>query len=102
MRLFFIPISVFCILISVFCLPTTALSQDFVQTEGIKSDLHKKNVKRIFFTSKRVATGELKEADFLSEYKLTNKSDLFFIAFMDNSLTNYKHRLLPAAIFSNR
>ena len=27
---------------------------------------------------------------------MTNKSDLFFIAFFDNSLTNYKHRLAPS------
>jgi CubicO group peptidase (beta-lactamase class C family) len=97
MRFSFLLISVFCIPISFLFFPISGLSQDLVQTEGIKTNLHKKNVKRIVFTSKRVATGELRQADFLHEYTLTNKSDLFFIAFMDNSLTNYKHRLLPGA-----
>lgn len=37
----------------------------------------------------------MQQTDFLKSYTLTNKSDLFFVAFFNNSLTNYKHRLSP-------
>ena len=66
---------------------------DIVQTEGIKTVLHKNCIGKIFFTDKYHPTSELKEKDFLSTYTLTNKSDLFFTAFLDNSLTNYMHRI---------
>lgn len=68
---------------------------DIVKTEGIKTSLQKNNIGRIFFTDKRVPTSLLKEKDFVTSYTLTNKSNLFFIAFMDNSLTNYLHRMAP-------
>lgn len=68
---------------------------DLVKTEGIKTPLQQNNTGRIFFTQKPTPTKTLKEADFLQSYTLTNKSNLFFVAFMDNSLTNYIHRLRP-------
>lgn len=68
---------------------------DIVKTEGIKTSLQKDNIGRIFFTNTTIATAALKETDFLSSYTLTNKSDLFFVAFMNNSLTNYLHGLSP-------
>jgi CubicO group peptidase (beta-lactamase class C family) len=68
---------------------------DIVKTEGIKTALHKKNIGKIIFTNKSVSTSTLHESDFLKSYTLTNKSNLFFIAFMGNSLTNYMHRLSP-------
>ena len=68
---------------------------DLVKTEGIKTPLHKNNLGRIFFTQKSTLTSALKETDFLQSYTLTNKSNLFFVAFLDNSLTNYIHRLEP-------
>lgn len=68
---------------------------DVVKTEGIKTPLQRNNLGRIFFADKSIPTSALKEADFLQFYTLTNKSNLFFIAFMDNSLTNYIHRLQP-------
>lgn len=68
---------------------------DVVKTEGIKTPLQQNNLGRIFFTQKSIPTSALKEADFLESYTLTNKSNLFFIGFMDNSLTNYIHRLQP-------
>lgn len=68
---------------------------DVVKTEGIKTPLQQNNLGRIFFTQKSTPTSALKEADFLQSYTLTNKSNLFFVAFMDNSLTNYIHRLQP-------
>lgn len=68
---------------------------DVVKTEGIKTPLQRNNLRKIFFTQKSISTPSLKESDFLQSYTLTNKSNLFFIAFMDNSLTNYLHRLQP-------
>lgn len=68
---------------------------DLVKTEGIKTALHKKNIGRIYFTTKSIHSREVEEKDFLKSYTLSNKSNLFFIAFMDNSLTNYLHRVEP-------
>lgn len=68
---------------------------DLVKPEGIKTTLHQNNLGRIFFTQKYIPTAALKEADFLQSYTLSNKSNLFFTAFLGNSLTNYLHRLQP-------
>lgn len=72
-----------------------AQTQDIVKTEGIISELHRNNIGKIFFTSNEMALPDLKSANFLSAYKLTNKSNLYFIAFMGNSITNYLHQLQP-------
>lgn len=70
--------------------------EDIVKTEGITSSLHSNSVGKIYFTSNDIALPALKSSDFLSTYKLTNKSNLYFIAFMGNSITNYLHQLSPA------
>lgn len=77
-------------------IPVYAQPADIVKTEGITSNLHRDNVGTILFSSKDISLSKLKESDFLNTYKLTNKSSLFFIAFMGNSITNYLHRLAPA------
>lgn len=59
------------------------------------TNLHGANLGTIFFTKKRLDYDALSERDFLKNYKLTNKSDLFFVAFFDKSLTNYKQKLAP-------
>ena len=58
----------FLLLISVSCVPVSFYGQDLVQTEGIKSALHKNNLHQVLFTSKRVVTQELKQADFLVDF----------------------------------
>lgn len=68
---------------------------DFVQSDGIKTESHKNNIGKIFFLNKQISTPQLSQTDFLNSYTLTNKSNLFFVAFFDNSLTNYLHRLAP-------
>ena len=73
-----------------------AQTEDIVKTEGITSGLHRDNIGKIFFTSKDIPLSDLKKADFVNTYKLTNKSNLYFIAFMGNSITNYLHRIAPA------
>ncbi len=68
---------------------------NLVETEGIKTELQKNNIGKIFFTDKRIGNDILQQKDFLDVYTLTNKSNLFFVAYFDNSLTNYKHFLSP-------
>ncbi len=85
------------VIVSVFKLP--AQVQDIVQSEGIKTNLQKVNIGKIVFADKSIPFTELKTADFLQSYKLTNNSNLFMTVFMDNSFTNYAHRIaadLPA------
>ncbi len=70
--------------------------QDLVKTEGITSQLHRDNIGKIFFSEKDMAISALQASNFLNTYKLTNKSNLYFIAYMGNSITNYLHHLAPA------
>ncbi len=68
----------------------------FVKDQGITSRIHQDNIGKIIFTSRDIALTELTEKDFLSNYELTNKSNLFISVFMHHSLTNYMHGLAPA------
>lgn len=85
------------LLIIAACIPLliTAQENNIVQTAGIKTLLHKNNTGKIFFTSASIPNAAITKESFIDSYTLTNKSNLFFIAFMDNSLTNYLHQLLP-------
>src|SRR6476620_7355505 len=76
-------------------LPIVAQLPDIVQTEGIKTEVHKNNIGKIFFATRSISSKNLNETDFLKTYTLSHKSNLFVIAFMDNSLTNYLHRMQP-------
>jgi len=71
-------------------------SVDLVRTQGITSSLHQSNIGNIIFTDRDIPFSDLKTADFLNAYDLTNKSNLFITVFMGNSLTNYLHRLAPS------
>ncbi len=68
---------------------------NIIEAEPTKSELHQSNIGKIFFTEKRISYETLTKKDFLRTYKLTNKSNLFFVAYFNNTLTNYKHQLLP-------
>jgi CubicO group peptidase (beta-lactamase class C family) len=72
-----------------------AQTKELVKAEGITSKLHRGNIGKIFFAAKQIHRSELKQTDFLVSYKLTNKSNLSFTAFMSNSLTNFLHRIEP-------
>jgi len=61
----------------------------------VKTALHSANIGKIFFTDKRIATEALTKNDFLKSYKLTNKSNLFFVAYFDSTLSQYKQQILP-------
>lgn len=73
-----------------------AQNTDIVHTEGIHSKIHRNHLGKILFTSKNISVQNLQNADFLQTYTLTNKSNLYLIAFMGNSITNYLHRLSPS------
>ena len=76
--------------------PVYAQVKDIVPTAGITSTLHRSNIGHIYFTSKEIPLAGIKASDFINTYTLTNKSNLYFIAFMGNSITNYLHRIAPA------
>lgn len=69
--------------------------KNIVEPELIKTELHQSNIGKIFFTEQRLSYESINEGCFLKTYKLTNKSNLFFVAYFNNSLTNYKHQILP-------
>jgi CubicO group peptidase (beta-lactamase class C family) len=68
---------------------------DIVKTEGLTSPLHRANVGKITFMAKAISIADYKETDFLKTYELKETGDLYIRVFMDNSLTNYLHRLAP-------
>lgn len=74
---------------------TTFAQADLVKSDGITTDLHKANVGRVTFMEKAVPIENYKETDFLKTYDFTGTGDLNIRVFMDNSLTNYLHRLAP-------
>lgn len=75
--------------------PLFGQQKDLVKNAGITSPAHKASIGKILFSSKPVSVPDLKGAEFLNAYELTNKSDLFMTFFMDNSMTNYLHHLAP-------
>lgn len=78
-----------------FCTTLHGQIEDIVQTDGIKNPLHQANVGRITFMSGNIPLEEYRETDFLTEFELTPASNLNIRVFMDNSITNYMHRLAP-------
>ncbi len=80
------------ILSSTFCF---GQNKNIVEPEQIKTELHQSNIGKIFFTEQHLSYESINESNFLKTYKLTNKSNLFFVAYFNNSLTNYKYQILP-------
>src|ERR1044072_2395345 len=68
---------------------------DLIKSEGITNSFHQANVGKITFMSKLVPIEEYSEKDLLKTYELKDPGELNIRAFMDNSLTNYLHRLAP-------
>ncbi|MBC7911889.1 MAG: serine hydrolase [Pyrinomonadaceae bacterium] len=69
---------------------------DLVKTEGITNPLHQANIGKITFMSTLIPIENYKETDFLKAFELKETGDLNIRVFMDNSLTNYLHRLAPS------
>ena len=65
---------------------------DIVATDGITGDFHRHNTGRILFSDVPSATKEYKTPNLLT---LSAKDELYLTILLDNSLTNYLHRLAP-------
>lgn len=87
----------FSILISLQFILATLYAQpkDIVVNQGITSRFHRANMGKVLFTSRNIPVTQLQQKDVLTEYTLTNNSDLFMTVFMGNSMTNYLHHLAP-------
>lgn len=63
--------------------------------ESVSDRLYATNAGKILFLASFGDISQIKKGDFISQYTLTHKSDLSFIAFFDKSLTEYKSSLDP-------
>ncbi|MGB4773210.1 MAG: serine hydrolase [Chitinophagaceae bacterium] len=70
-------------------------AQDLIPLAPNSSGLHQQYIGKIVFSEKALAKESMNKEDFLKQYTLTPKSDLFFTAFFANSVTNVKHTLAP-------
>ncbi|MBN8682508.1 MAG: serine hydrolase [Chitinophagales bacterium] len=80
---------------SLFANLCSAQEQKNVAPAHCKTTLHHANIGKIFFTDTRVPYEALTEKDFLKSYTLTNKSNLFFVAYFDHTLSHYKQQIQP-------
>jgi CubicO group peptidase (beta-lactamase class C family) len=88
-------ISILILISNFICFTTFGQIQDIVQTDGIKSQIHKDNIGKITFMNGNIPLEKYKETDFLTIFELKQESNLNIRVFMDNSITNYMHRLAP-------
>jgi len=68
-------------------------SQNIVETEGISNSIHRDNVGKIRFMAKPIATDKVRESDYISSFNYNESTDFNIRIYLDNSLTNYLHRL---------
>ncbi|MBW8523096.1 beta-lactamase family protein [Chryseobacterium chendengshani] len=83
------------ILLTLFCIKGFSQSQDLVKTDGITNNLHRYNIGKVTFMNGNIPLDQYKQADFLTSFPLTYKSDLNIRVFMENSIANYLHQLAP-------
>nr|WP_315232954.1 serine hydrolase [uncultured Flavobacterium sp.] len=83
------------VLVNLFWLTSFAQTKDIVPTDGITSDLHRANVGKITFMDRNIPIEEYKETDFLATLELKQETNLNIRVFMENSITNYMHQLVP-------
>lgn len=74
---------------------TYSQTTNFVNSDGIVSQLHIDNMGKIAFTGTGKTIQNIKQSDFLTEVELSDKRDLNSNIFLENSLTNYLHLLAP-------
>lgn len=86
----------FLLVFLVISLYSLAQQDNIVTPSGVQPSIYKDNIGRIVFTEKAVEVDTMVTGDLLTSYQLTNKSNLFFTAFMGNTATNYLHRLAPS------
>lgn len=85
------------LLLSALLLFSSASAQisDVVTPDPINNPLHQANIGRITFMNGNIPIEQYQSSDFLKNFDLTYRSDLNIRVFMDNSITNYLHRLAP-------
>ncbi len=84
------------ILISNFiCVAIYGQIKNIVQTDGIKSQIHKDNICKLTFMNGNIPLEQYRESDFLTTFELKQETNLNIRVFMDNSITNYMYQLAP-------
>lgn len=73
-----------------------AQTSNIIEPEPITSAFQKANVGRIVFIGDTVSIDKLTDHDVLTSYEMRPKNLLYMKVLMDNSLTNYQHRLAPS------
>jgi CubicO group peptidase (beta-lactamase class C family) len=88
-------ISIILLITNIIC--STAFGQitDIVQTDDIKTSLHKSNIGTITFMNGNIPLEQYKETDFLKTFELKVATNLNIRVFLNNSITNYMHQLAP-------
>lgn len=66
-----------------------------VKDEGVTIPIHKENIGKIAFTTKAIKLEEYTPSDFISSIEIGENSELLIRVFLENSLTNYLHKLEP-------
>lgn len=81
---------------NLFSQPSTVTNKKIVPDKGVTDPIHKSQIGKIRFLSGDYPVNEYSLADFLNSFEIDDESNLSFIAFFDNSLTNYLHELNPS------
>lgn len=74
---------------------SAAAQTDIVTPDPIVHPLHRANIGRITFMDGNIPMEQYQASDFRDTFELKYRSDLNIRVFMDNSITNYLHRLAP-------
>lgn len=72
-----------------------AQTENIVTTDGFKTAVHQANAGKITFMPENIPLENYTEKDFLATFELKRSANLNIRVFMDNSITNYLHRLAP-------
>ena len=83
------------LLFCTFILSIGALAQtkDLVQNNGITTPVHRSNLGKIVFIAAPTPIEDYKDSDAMASVQFNSTTNLYLRAFMDNSVTNYLHRL---------
>lgn len=77
------------------CFSVLGQIKNIVLPDAIKSQIHKVNIGKVTFMNGNIPLDEYKSTDFLTTFELKQETNLNIRVFMDNSITNYMHRLAP-------
>jgi CubicO group peptidase (beta-lactamase class C family) len=68
---------------------------DLVKSDSVIYSIHKANIGKIAFMKDAIPIENFQQKDFLTAFELKDNIDLNIRVFLNNSLTNYLHRLSP-------